>query len=190
MARLTEQKALEVQSSITMTILLVSFSMLFGTLLLGYLIYRARAAQWPPMGVEVPGLYAPSLSTFFIILSSAFYYLMENSVKKHDAKKKFYFWCTEVSIVAFAFSQFNLWNELGLVGIYSDSGILGSMMYGFTWIHAAHILVGFMLVSSLYSIVHSAEVGFKGIIKVKNYGLIWHFLGLVWLVLYLLLFVF
>ena len=109
MAKLTEQKALEVQSSITMTILLVSFSMLFGTLLLGYLIYRARATQWPPMGVEVPGLYAPSLSTFCIILSSAFYHLMESSIKKHDIKKKLYFWCTEASIIAFAFSQFNLW---------------------------------------------------------------------------------
>ena len=80
MARLTEQKALEVQSSITMTILLVSFSMLFGTLLLGYLIYRARSAQRPPMGVEVPGFYAPSLSTFFIILSS--FYLPHGKLDK------------------------------------------------------------------------------------------------------------
>jgi len=190
MARLTEEKTLEIQSSITMTILLVSFSMLFGTLLLGYMIYRARATQWPPMGVEIPSLFAPSLSTLFIVLSSISYFLMESSIKSLNKNKKFYFWTTEVFIFAFAISQLNLWNQLGLVGIKSDSGILGSMIYGFTWIHAGHIFIGFLLVSSLYRVVYSPEVSFKNILKVKNYGLIWHFLGAVWLLLYLLLFVF
>jgi cytochrome c oxidase subunit III len=190
MNELTGKKTLEVQSSITMTILLVSFSMLFGTLILGYLIFRARAVQWPPMGVTIPGLFAPSLSTAFILLSSFSYFLMESSFKKLLEKRKAYFFLTELLIICFALSQFNLWSELAKVGINSDSGILGSMMYGFTWIHAGHIVIGFLLISSLYKTIFSNEVSFRGILKVKNFGLIWHFLGIIWILLYLMLFIF
>tara|TARA_B100000925_G_C22002948_1_gene472195 strand:+ start:161 stop:733 length:573 start_codon:yes stop_codon:yes gene_type:complete len=190
MNELTENKTLEAQSSITMTILLVSFSMLFGTLFLGYLIFRARSAQWPPMGVTIPGLFAPSLSTGIIALSSLTYFLMESSFKKLNEKRKTYFFLTELLILGFALSQFNLWSELSKVGINSDSGILGSMIYGFTWIHAGHILVGFLLVSSLYKTIFAEKISFKGLLKVKNYGLIWHFLGIIWVLLYLMLFIF
>ena len=101
--------------------------------------------------------FAPSLSTG-IILSSLTYFLMESSFKKlNEKKRKTYFLLTELLILAFALSQFNLWNELSKVGINSDSGILGSMIYGFTWIHAGHILVGFLLVSSLYSTIFCRE---------------------------------
>ena len=185
-----ENKTLQAQSSITMTILLVSFSMLFGTLVLGYSVYRARAAVWPPMGMTLPGLLAPTLSTVFIGLSSLTYFLMEAGLDK-KAPKKLYFWLTEIFIIGFALGQLNLWGELSKNGINADSGIFGSMLYGFTWIHAAHILIGFILVSSVYKLIgKDSGHTIKEVLRVKNIGLFWHFLGLMWLVLYLLLFIF
>ena len=74
-----EKKTLEAQSSITMTILLVSFSMLFGTLFLGYLIYRFRADQRPPMGINYTNVWIPTLSTLLIIMSSFSFYMFEKN---------------------------------------------------------------------------------------------------------------
>ena len=62
----------------------------------------------PPMGVTIPGLFAPSLSTGIIALSSLTYFLMESSFKKLN-EKKIYFFLTELLILGFALSQFNLW---------------------------------------------------------------------------------
>ncbi|MAW07004.1 MAG: hypothetical protein CME61_01845 [Halobacteriovoraceae bacterium] len=181
-----EKKTLEAQSSITMTILLVSFSMLFGTLFLGYLIYRFRADQWPPMGINYTNVWIPTLSTMLIIMSSFSFYMFEKNIIKGQGFKKF-FWLTEFLIISFGVSQFTLWDDLKLMGINSDTGVFGSMIHGFTWIHAAHILIGFILVSYLYKYFTKA-LELKDILFIKNVGKCWHFLGLVWIVLYVILF--
>ena len=39
-------------SAIGMTVLLISFAMLFATLLLGYIVFRLTTDTWPPQGYE------------------------------------------------------------------------------------------------------------------------------------------
>lgn len=181
-----------VQSSITMIVLLISFSMLFGTLFLGYMVYRVRATVWPPMGMNDLSLLYPLISTVIILFSSLSYFLFENKFNSKElsgAKK--YLTISVIFGIGFCVSQFMVWRDLALRGISQSSGIFGSMLYGFTWIHIAHVAVAIILLLWLERKVKSiVQVEHKDILRVKNVGMFWHFLGLVWMIMYLGLFVF
>jgi cytochrome c oxidase subunit 3 len=61
-----------------------------------------------------------------------------------------------------------------------------SMVYAFTWIHAGHIVLG---LSALLWLGWLLKKGTVTEMKLTNVGKIWHFLGAVWIVMYLTLFV-
>ena len=93
--------------------------------------------------------------------------------------------------LGFCSTQIMVW-EIWLYREFTQSsGVFGSMLYGFTWIHIAHVLMGIVLLGwlnlSFFILKKSPN---KHLIRVKNIGLFWHFLGLVWLLMYLFLFVF
>ena len=181
-----EKDIKQIQSSITMTVLLVSFSMLFATLFLGYFVFRVRSTVWPPMGMTDINLYYPTLSTLIILLSSGFYYLFE---KNHKSKNLLML--SFLLGLGFCSTQIMVWRDLALQGITQSSGVFGSMLYGFTWIHIAHVFMGIVLLGWLnLSFFIFKKSPNKHLIRVKNIGLFWHFLGLVWLLMYLFLFVF
>ena len=192
MINVQEKKMHEVQSSITMIVLLVSFSMLFGTLFMGYMVFRVRATVWPPMGMDDIGLFYPTMSTLIIFFSSITYYLFENDFQKNKISAARGLLLASLLLgIGFCISQLLVWNHLTLKGITQSSGIFGSMIYGFTWIHFAHIAIGILLLIWLnFNFKNFSQVDFKNHLKIKNIGMFWHFLGLIWLIIYLILFVF
>ena len=171
----------KVMSSIGMIILLISFSMLFLTLFMGYAVYRLTATTWPPMGMsELPRLQA-HFSTGLIITSSIGYYFFE-----HKKKVELLF-ITLFLGVLFVFSQFALWQGLKELGIYAGTGIFASIIYGYTWTHAAHMLLGLIALSFL---IFKLKLSGKNVAQtlIENVGMFWHFLAIIWLVMYTLIF--
>ena len=84
-----------------------------------------------------------------------------------------------------------VWSDLAFRGITQGSGIFGSMIYGFTWIHIAHVAIGIALLTWLtLKVKNISTMEMKDTLRAKNVGMFWHFLGLVWLIMYLILFVF
>jgi cytochrome c oxidase subunit III len=172
------------QNSIAMTVCLISFAMLFATMFLGYFLVRFNSPVWPPVEIEnIPQL-LPLLSTLVMALSSVAYYLFE---KKAQARK-IYWSLTFLLGMSFLFLQCNLWHELNTRGILTSDGMVTSMVYAFTWLHAAHIALGLMalLWTGYYAFVKTASLTE---ILVMNVGKFWHFLGVIWLLVYLTLFV-
>jgi len=84
-------------------------------------------------------------------------------------------------------SQFVFWNELSSQGLFVSSGIYPSILYSFTWIHAAHIVVALLLLVWLYFSLRKADK--MTTLKVSNVGKFWHFLGVVWLIMFVTIFV-
>ncbi len=176
----------KVISSIAMIVTLVSFGMLFLTLMMGFAIYRFTAPVWPPAGMGKPSLLIPSISTLVIVLSSILYMSFEKNVEKGVADKKNLTW-TLILGVAFMASQFLFWNQLKSHGIFVSSGIFASILYAFTWIHAAHIVAGLGLLVWLYSALKAADS--MTFVKVSSIGKFWHFLGIVWIIMFVTIFV-
>lgn len=173
-----KQEYRKIQSSIAMTVVLVSWVMFFATLFLAYALYRITANVWPPMGFENISLNLPTLSMVVIILSSISYEVYRKVKSKH------YLTGTLVLGLGFLVSQLYLWDALKLKGIYVEAGIFPSIIYAFTWIHAAHIGLGIISLVTLYFIK-------KENIEIwnKNVGTFWHFLGIIWFLMYATIFV-
>lgn len=171
------------QSSIAMTVTLISFGMLFASLFLGYFLARSNAAVWPPVEIQNLPQLLPFLSTVVMGLSSWTCYLLE----KREEKKK-YWTFTFLLGLAFLGIQWILWSTLKARGIFVGNGQVPSMVYAFTWIHAAHIVMGLAALYWLKKYVFRKTEELT-VIKLTNVGKFWHFLGVVWLMMYLMLFV-
>lgn len=178
-----EQDYKNFQNSVAMTVTLISFGMLFASLFLGYFLVRFNAPAWPPVEIENLPKLLPLLSTLVMALSSFTYWKMEKGTEKK------LFWFATVALgVLFLGLQFALWNALYASGIYVSNGNVPSMVYAFTWLHAGHIVIALGLVVWLGWFVFKKPAGLTEA-KLINVGKFWHFLGVVWFLMYLMLFV-
>jgi heme/copper-type cytochrome/quinol oxidase subunit 3 len=176
---------------LAMMVALVSWAMLFATLFLGYTIFRFSNKVWPPMGMEKISLFIPSMSLIIIAVSS---WSMELTKKYYQAKnfasaKRN--WLTTIILgLAFLLSQYFLWQKLHQVGLFAHMGIFPSILHGFTWIHFAHVVLGILGLLYLRPIFKASSNTEEFFFRLENVLKFWHFLGIIWLIMYLVLFVF
>jgi cytochrome c oxidase subunit 3 len=180
----------ELASSVAMVVVLTTFSMLFATLLLGYAVYRLTSPAWPPMGFDRVSLTLPSISTFVILLSSFAFHSFYVSYTEAKQVKKGLAVLSCVLGVGFMLTQFMLWDSLGSIGVFASSGIFASLLYGVTWIHAAHVVCGLVLLFLSLPIAFNKNFNFRLKLRLRGIGQFWHFLGVVWVIVYIAMFVF
>ena len=180
-----------VQSNIGMGILLISWSMLFASLFLSYFVFRFSQDSWPPMGMAKVSLLWPSLSMVLMLVSSYAYNKFQTGYLTGNKKDSLKILQATILLAAlFLACQFLLWSDMKAIGLYASAGIFPSLLYGFTWIHWAHVILA---VPALVFLAYSLGVNnrFKmGELSIINIGRFWHFLGIIWLLIYLALFVF
>lgn len=179
----------KLQVSVAGGVIMISFAMLFATLFLGYTIYRFSNSVWPPQGFQNISVLWPSISTVIIAFSSLCLEYSFSFFQKSDLKnfKKLWFLTLLLGLVFIA-SQFFVWNSLNFTGIYYNSGILGSILHGFTWIHAAHVALGLISLLFLFPLTKFKQFDENQIPKFLLVKKFWHFLGVVWLLMYIGLF--
>jgi cytochrome c oxidase subunit III len=171
------------QNSVAMTVTLISFGMLFASLFLGYFLVRFNAPVWPPVEIENLPKLLPFLSTLVMGLSSFSYSRFEKGTDK-----KLPWFATVALGILFLILQIYLWRELAHSGILVSNGNVPSMVYAFTWLHAGHIVIALGLVAWLGFYIFKRPMALtEG--KLTNVGKFWHFLGIIWLLMYLMLFV-
>lgn len=179
----------ELQNDLAMTVGLVSFSMLFVTLFMGYFVYRTSTAVWPPEGFNPVPLILPIVSTLMIGASSWFCHRTQVlTAQQSFTSARRSLWVTLALGVGFLVCQTLLWMRMNETGIYVGSGVFASILYGFTWIHAAHMLLGLGgLIYLLVVLRPETRLVWQKSVNVEKF---WHFLGIVWFVMFLGLFVF
>jgi cytochrome c oxidase subunit 3 len=177
-----QMKAL--QSSVAMTVTLISFGMLFATLFLGYFLVRFNSPTWPPVEIQDMPKMLPFLSTLLMVLSSLTYWMMERNKDQRKLN-----WALTFSLgLGFLGLQWSLWTRLKEVGVLVANGMVPSMVYAFTWLHAAHIVMGLMALLWIGHLMFRSP-GKLTELKLTNVGKFWHFLGVVWILMYLMMFV-
>lgn len=173
-----------IQNSVAMTVTLISFGMLFATLFLGYFLLRFNSPTWPPVEIQNMPQLIPFLSTLVMALSSVTYYLLE----KNGPQRKLYWALTFIFGLGFLALQWSLWGALKSSGILVSNGMVPSIVYGFTWLHAAHIVMGLIALLWIGFLIFMKSPSLTSF-KLMNVGKFWHFLGVVWLLMYLMIFV-
>ncbi|MDP6938830.1 MAG: cytochrome c oxidase subunit 3 [Planctomycetota bacterium] len=184
-----------VNATLGMILFIGSWSMAFGTLFLSFLVLRDKIAVWPPAGIALPSAPIAGFATLVLAASSVFVERGSRSLSPDAGSgRKASFsslWITGMLLgLGFALLQAWLWYDLILAGRTQTSGLYESLFFGLTWVHAVHVVVGLFLL--VWALVGS-KLGRYGPERrsfVSNAALFWHFVGIVWLFLFLGFFVF
>ncbi len=166
-----------------MAVFLGSWAMLFAGLFFAYAFVRARATVWPPLDAAPLPRLLPGLNTLVIAASSAAVVRAVRAQELGRARR------AAASLAAaavmgtiFLALQSLVWIGLWRQGLVPSGGPYPSVFYGLTAFHALHVLVGLAALGWLAARVRT-RTGVPGA-DVRLWGWYWHFVGVVWAVLY------
>jgi cytochrome c oxidase subunit 3 len=180
----------EATSWIGMVVFLASWGMMFGAIFFAYGGLRARAASWPPAGVPLVPLGLPGVNTAVIAASSlAIHYGVVTVRRGSTAKLGPALLATFALGCVFLVLQLIVWNELYATGLRPDSGSYGSVFYGLTWIHAAHVGVGLAALLWLAIQAFRGKYSAARHLSIRLWAMYWHFVGAIWAIMFLTVYV-
>ncbi|MCX7894916.1 MAG: cytochrome c oxidase subunit 3 [Thermoanaerobaculum sp.] len=164
-----------------MRLFLLSLSILFAASLVGILVVRAQAPSWPPPG-------APSLpqglwvSTALILLSSWTLWRAQKSWA-HGGEVRVAGWLMATSLVALVFlaNQTVSWLAMAPAVKATATALYAFSFFLLTVLHAVHVLGGLVSLGFVTAKAWGGSLTQQGL----NYAaMYWHFLTVVWLVLF------
>jgi cytochrome c oxidase subunit 3 len=162
-----------------------SIVMLFAGLTSGYIVRQAEG-NW--RFFELPSVFY--VSSIIILISSFTMQMAIRAVKKDDLSQVKTFLLITLGLgLAFVFSQFLGWNELVKNDVYFADKLTpsGSFFYVITGLHLAHLAFG------LLGLIITGSKSIRERYSSKNYlgislcAIYWHFLGGLWIYLFVFL---
>ncbi len=163
---------------------IVTIVMLFAALTSAYIVKQSDG-NW--LSFELPPIFI--VNTVIIAISSLTMHLAYLAAKK-DALKKITLMLTVTVIlgIIFLIGQYLSWSELVKNDVYFVSNYASaSFIYIFTGLHGLHIVSGiiFLLITLMSSL--KSKIKSKDLVQIEMCMTYWHFLGGLWLYLYLFL---
>ncbi len=177
-------------SYLGMTIAIASWSMMFATLFICYFVLRGRQIMWPPMGLRRLPLFLPIVNTCVLFTSS---YLLRIGIMKFTTGTgttcKRYLLMAITTGFLFLVLQILLWGQVSDSGIHLNTGAFGAVFYMMTWFHALHIVGGLTALIYITSRIARGLTPEEGLLRARLIAIFWHFLVIVWVAIFLLIFV-
>jgi len=185
--------------------------MLFASLISTYLIYKGRSVVGPyphdaclPPACSTPlpailNIPITSASTFVLLMSSLAMVLALAAVEMKDQPKrttserilgssKLWLWMT--ALLGTVFLGFQAYEFTSFVheGLTIKTNLFGSSFFTLTGFHGAHVTAGVLWLLTLLAIDYRRGLGPKDAINVDLAALYWHFVDVVWIVIFTLVY--
>ncbi|NUP70143.1 MAG: cytochrome oxidase subunit III [Gemmatimonadaceae bacterium] len=185
--------------------------MLFVSLISTYLIYKGRSVVGPyPHEACLPptcstrlgailNIPVTSASTFVLLMSSLAMVLALAAVEMKDQPKrttgerilgssKLWLWMT--ALLGTTFLGFQAYEFTSFVheGLTIRTNLFGSSFFTLTGFHGAHVTAGVLWLLTLLAIDYRRGLGPKDAINVDLAALYWHFVDVVWIVIFTLVY--
>jgi len=172
-----------------MWVFLAGDAMSFGGLIVGYGILRNGSSNWP-VPAHVLGINLTAFMTFLLICSSVTMVLSLSAIKRGDQSglKKFLF-LTVLGGAAFLGLQVYEWTHLIERGMTITGNPFGAALFGTTFFvltgfHGCHVFGGVVYLSCVLVQALRGRFGEQHHNEVEIAGLYWHFVDLVWILIF------
>ena len=168
-------------------VFLLSESVIFLSFFVGYTVYKLISPNWLPAGVEGLEIREPFINTIVLVSSSFVIFFAEKFLHRQNLWGFRAFWLLTMLMGSyFLYGQAVEWGGLDF-GF--TSGVFGGTFYLLTGFHGLHVLTGILLQGIM--LIRSFFPGNyeKGQFGVEATSLFWHFVDVIWIVLFILIYV-
>ena len=170
-----------------MVIFLLSESVIFLAFFAGYAVLKISSPIWLPAGVEGLEVREPLINTIVLVSSSFVAWAAETRLQRGQLWAFRTLWLLTMAMgTYFVIGQAIEWRQLAF-GL--GSGVFGSTFYLLTGFHGLHVITGILLMAlMLWRSFRPGNYdgGEAGVVSVS---LFWHFVDVIWVVLFLLIYV-
>jgi heme/copper-type cytochrome/quinol oxidase subunit 3 len=162
--------------------------LLFGSLISTYLVYQGRSVSGPTPS-EILNIPVTSISTFDLLMSSLWMVLALAAVQRGDMKWA-KVWLLGVAIGGAIFIGFQIYEFSSFVreGLTLQANLFGCTFFILTGTHGAHVTVGVLWMLTLWYRAMRGKLGPEHAMTVEIAGLYWHFVDVVWIVIFTLVY--
>ena len=171
-----------------MWVFLGSDCLFFGALIATYMVYRGQSivGPYPNDIIDVP---ITTISTF-VLLCSSFGMVQALAATNRNDQGGIKFWLLATAIMGAIFIGFQIYefNTFKNEGLTLGSNLFGASFFTLTGFHGAHVTVGVLWLLGLYIAARKGRLGPRTSMDVEIMGLYWHFVDIVWIVIFTLLY--
>ena len=170
-----------------MWVFLVSEIMFFTGLIGSYIVLRLGSADWPHPGKTLnTGLLA--INTLVLITSSLTMALALSAAQqgRQTALRRFLLATALLGLTFLGikgYDYLHMWRR----GFTIASSLFGSCYYLLTGFHALHVFSGVIVILVLFKAAASSALSQTTVGRVEYSGLYWHFIDIVWVILFAIL---
>jgi heme/copper-type cytochrome/quinol oxidase subunit 3 len=158
---------------------------IFGGLLMYYIMLRNKFDFWSESSAHT-NTTAGAINTFILLTSSLFIVLAHYYAEQKDHLKSFkYIWMTIAGGLGFLVVKSIEWTTEILAGYTITSELFWSFYYTAAGIHAVHVIAGMVIMG----IISFDVLQKKNMHRVELIGIYWHFVDIVWIFLFPLLYI-
>jgi cytochrome c oxidase subunit 3 len=165
-----------------MFLFIASEVMLFGAFFTAYFFVRVvNGAPWPQPPFHLPVFVAGVNTTILVTSSSTIHWALQSIKRDNRAGLKAGLVLTLALGLVFLLTQAR---EYSRVGFAPHDGAFGTIFFGLTGLHGAHVFVGLTLLT--FATVRA----FRGHFSADHHhgveipGIYWHFVDVMWIVVY------
>lgn len=169
---------------VAMWMFLASECLLFGGLISTYLLYRG-ASKVGPYPSEIFDIPYTSVSAFVLLASSLTMVLALAAIRKGEMHR-FRIWLLATALLGTVFIGGQIYEFTSFYhdGLGINTNLFGSTFFTLTGFHGAHVTVGILMLLSLAWMSHLGKVSEHNSLPVELVGLYWHFVDIVWIIIF------
>jgi cytochrome c oxidase subunit III len=165
-----------------MLLFIISEVMLFGAFFTAYFFIRVVGeANWPAQGEELPVAIAGVNTAILLSSSFTMHWALEGARNENRRAMKIGLLTTALLGLTFLTIQVNEYVHLGFA---PHDNAQGTIFYGLTGLHGAHVFIGLSLLT------FATLRAFRGHFTAKEHrgvevpGIYWHFVDVMWIFVY------
>jgi heme/copper-type cytochrome/quinol oxidase subunit 3 len=160
----------------------------FASLISTYMVYKGRSVTGP-FPEEILDIPLTSISTFVLLMSSLAMVLALDGVQR-GSRKLTMLWLGMVILLGAGFLGFQVYefNHFVHEGLTIGTNVFGSSFFVLTGFHGAHVAGGVIWMLTLWIMAARGRLTSADALKVEIAGLYWHFVDIVWIVIFTLVY--